>query len=88
MLIVGDFHRLIGLAAELTRQRWSETRGGFNRKLVYEPWGWPSRGGELPLWLGFLSEVRGSNAHLARELFVSDSCPGRDVFIWSVQRSP
>jgi hypothetical protein len=27
------------IAARLTRARWSDTRGGFNRKLVYEPWG-------------------------------------------------
>jgi hypothetical protein len=25
------------IAGRLTRQRWSETRGGFNRKLAYEP---------------------------------------------------
>jgi hypothetical protein len=35
------------IAAKLTPQRWSETRGGFNRKLVYEPLGlayrWASR---------------------------------------------
>jgi hypothetical protein len=27
------------VAARLTRARWGETRGGFNRKLVYEPLG-------------------------------------------------
>jgi hypothetical protein len=27
------------IAARLTRQRWGETRGGFNRKLVYQPLG-------------------------------------------------
>jgi hypothetical protein len=28
------------IAARMTRARWSDTRGGFNRKLVYEPLGW------------------------------------------------
>ena len=27
------------IAARMTRARWSETRGGLNRKLVYEPLG-------------------------------------------------
>ena len=27
------------IAARMTRARWSKTRGGLNRKLVYEPLG-------------------------------------------------
>jgi hypothetical protein len=40
------------IAAELTQQRWRETRGGFNRKLVYEPLAW------LGLAIGLAYQLR------------------------------